>query len=176
MTGLINHKLFDTEFEKAIRFLVKYAPMVNENTKKAMVPHDIRVGVYLFEKGYPKDIVLAGILHDTIEFTEVDEQMLIDEFGENVARLVKANSKDRSITNSDERIDELAKRCAQYGKCALIVKAADTIDSFKHYTKINNKKGLDYCIKNVQTVFKYIDKDCDDPIFDELKEWLNKTV
>jgi len=169
----MNQTTFENQAKKAISFLIKHAPVTDKNTKKALVPHDIRVGRYLFENNYSKDIVLAGILHDTIEFTKVSEQMLKDEFGEEVAKLVSANSKDRSIIDSDARIDELVKRCAKNGKNALIIKVTDTMDSFKHYTKINNKSELDYCKKNAEAIFKYMPKDCEDAIFDELKKWLS---
>ncbi len=170
----MNQISFDVQFEKAVRFLIKYAPVSDESTKKSMVPHDIRVGVYLFNHGYSKDIVLAGILHDTIEFTEVTEKMLKDEFGDVVTKLVLANSKDRSIKNSDERIDELVKRCSENGKDSLIIKAVDTIDSYIHYTKTNNVGELDYCKKNALAVFKYMPVDCEDLVFDVLREWLEK--
>ena len=165
---------FDIEFEKAIRFLIKYAPVSDENTKKAMVSHDIRVGIYLFNHNYSKDIVLAGILHDTIEFTKVDKELLKENFGERVSRLVSANSKNRSIKDSDKRIEELVKRCAENSDEAFIIKIADTIDSFNHYTKTDNKGEIDYCAKNAQAIFKYKPANFNDNILDELDKWLGK--
>jgi len=159
----------DVEFEKAIRLLIKYAPIADEATKKPIVPHDIRVGVYLYENNYSREIVLAGILHDTLEFTEMSEQILRDEFGPEVAKLVLANTKDRSIKDSGKRIEELVKRCAIDGEEALIVKAADTIDSYKYYSRVNNKSELEYCRKNTEAIFKYKPKDFNDKIFIELK-------
>jgi (p)ppGpp synthase/HD superfamily hydrolase len=166
---------FDLEFEKAIRFLVKHTPMAVEGVKKAMVPHDIRVGVYLFNNNYSKDIVLAGILHDTIEFTDVNKELLVENFGEKVTKIIVANSKDRSIKDSDKRIEELVKRCCEDSYEALIVKIADTIDSFNHYTKTDNKNEIDYCIKNAQAVLKYKPESFNDDILEELESWLNKT-
>ena len=52
----------DLEFEKAIRLLTKHAPISDEKSRKPMLPHDIRVGVYLYENGYSRDIVLAGMI------------------------------------------------------------------------------------------------------------------
>lgn len=169
------NKPLNVELEKAVRLLVKYFPVSDENTRKPVLFHDIRVGVYLYENNYSDDIVLAGLLHDTLEFSDITEQMLRDEFGDNIADLVKANSKNRSITDPDQRIDELIKRCAASGKDALVIKAADIIDSFKYYESVNNQDELkNYCIKNADAIFKYKPADYNDVIFDELKNWQNK--
>ena len=47
------------EIEKAIRFLTKHMPISEENSRKPILFHDIRVGVYLYENGYKKDMILA---------------------------------------------------------------------------------------------------------------------
>ncbi|HRY82255.1 MAG TPA: HD domain-containing protein [Candidatus Moranbacteria bacterium] len=164
----------DIELEKAVRILAKYLLPSKENSRKPILMHDLRVGMHLYENNYSHDIILAGVLHDALEFSEITEQMISEEFGENVLRLVKANSKDRSIENSDERIEELIKRCAQTGEDALIVKVADTLDSFKYYTKTNNQSELEYCRKTTGAIFKYKSEDYKDPIFEKLEEWINK--
>lgn len=161
-------KSLDIEFEKAIRMLAEHMPVSEIGSRKPVLFHDIRVGVYLYEKNYFRDIVLAGVLHDALEFSDITEEMIAKEFGENVLKIVKACTKDRTIENSDERIEELVKRCAEVGKDALIVKAADTLDSFKYYTKENNAGELDYCRKNAEAIFKY-KKDFEDKVLEELK-------
>jgi len=164
-------KSLDIEFEKAVRMLVEYLPETEVGSRKPVLFHDVRVGVYLYENNYSRDIVLAGILHDTIECSKITEKMLRDEFGDEVAKIVLANSKDRLIENTDERIEEMARRCASVGKDAMIVKAADTIDSFKHYTSTDNQDELQYCQKNADTIFKYLPEDMKDPVFEELRKW-----
>lgn len=158
-------------FEKAVRLLTQHAPISDEKSRKALLPHDIRVGVYLYEHGYSKDIVLAGILHDTLEFTTVTEQMLKEQFGDNVLKLVKANTKDDSIKDKEEKTAELIKRCIENGQDALIIKTADIIDSFKYYTAVDNADQLEYCIRNASAIFKYKPNDFNDKIFDELEKW-----
>jgi (p)ppGpp synthase/HD superfamily hydrolase len=56
------------KFEKAVRLLVEHLPFSEDNSKKPRLFHAIRVGVYLYEQGYSENIVLAGILHDAIEW------------------------------------------------------------------------------------------------------------
>jgi (p)ppGpp synthase/HD superfamily hydrolase len=161
----------NVEFEKAIRILGEYMPLSDENTRKPVFFHDLRVGVYLYERGYSRDVVLAGVLHDAIEDSEITEELIMKEFGSNVAKLVSASTKDSSIEDSNQRIDELILRCSQNGEDALIVKAADILDSFKYYTSVNNKGEIGYCLKNTEAIFKYKLKDYQDKIFSELSNW-----
>jgi guanosine-3',5'-bis(diphosphate) 3'-pyrophosphohydrolase len=167
-------KSLDIEFEKAVRMLCENLPLSEIGSRKPILFHDIRVGVYLYENNYSRDIILGGLLHDAIEWSKITEKILRDEFGEEVAKIVLANTKDRSIENSDERIVDLVKRCVEVGKDALIVKAADTLDSFKHYTKTNNKDELEYCRKNADAILKYLTEGFDGLIFEELKKWQEK--
>jgi len=164
----------DISFEKSIIFLAKYAPKSDQDTRKPMIPHDIRVGVYLYEHGYSQDIIVAGVLHDMLEFTEVTEDTIKQNFGNHVAKIVRACTKNRSTENSKEREKDLVQRCINIGVDALVVKAADTLDSFKYYTKTQSEKGLDYCRQNSGFIFELKPKDWDDPIFDELKKF-NRT-
>ena len=90
-------KTLNIEFEKAVRLLTVHMPPSDEDSRKPILFHDIRVGVYLYENGYKNDVVLAGVLHDAIEWSKVNEQMLRDEFGDNIVRLVAANTKNDSI-------------------------------------------------------------------------------
>jgi guanosine-3',5'-bis(diphosphate) 3'-pyrophosphohydrolase len=161
-------KSLDIEFEEAVRLLVEFMPPSDENIRKPILAHDIRVSAYLFENNYSREIILAGLLHDALEWSGITEEMIEKEFGENVLKLVKANTKDRSIQNSDERIDESVKRCAENGEDALIVKTADILDSFKYYTKVNNQAGLEYCRKNAEAIKKYKAEDFVDLIFEKL--------
>jgi len=60
-------KSLNLKFEKAVRLLVEYMPHSDADSRKPILFHDIRVGVYLYENGYSENIVLAGVLHDAIE-------------------------------------------------------------------------------------------------------------
>ena len=167
-------KVLDIEIEKSVRLLAEHFPVSNKNLKKPILAHDIRVGLYLYKHNYSQDIILAGILHDALEFSDASEQKLKDEFGKNVVNVIKACTKNKTIEDDDERIDELALRCSREGKDALIVRAADILDSFKYYTKGNNPAELGYCRKNAEAIFKYLPGGFEDKIFDELGKWYKK--
>ena len=164
-------KSLNLKFEKAVRLLVEYMPHSDADSRKPILFHDIRVGVYLYENGYSENIVLAGVLHDAIEWSKVKEEMLGNEFGGEIAKLVLANTKDNSITDKEEKTIELIKRCIQNGQDALVVKAADILDSFKWYSNQDNKNELQHCMRNANAIFKFKPTDFNDKIFDELKSW-----
>lgn len=164
-------KSLNLKFETAVRLLVEHFPVSDETSRKPVLFHDIRVGVYLYENGYDEDIVLAGLLHDALEWSTAPKQILIDEFGENVVRLVLASTKDDSIEDKYEKTKELIVRCVSNGEEALIVKAADILDSFKWYSEQENVDQLKYCLRNANAIFSYKPDTFDDKIFTELQSW-----
>jgi len=164
-------KSLNIKFERAVRLLVEYFPPSDENSRKPILFHDIRVGVYLYEMGYSDDVVLAGALHNILEFSDVDEQTIEREFGQNVLKLIKASTKDDSITDAKEKTIELIKRCVENGQDALIVKTVDILDSFKYYSSQNNIEQLKYCMRNANAILKFKSDSFNDKIFKELKDW-----
>lgn len=166
-------KAFHIKFEKAIHFLVKHMPPSHKNTRKPVLFHDIRVGVSLYNRGYKKNIIIAGLLHDTLEWTKVTKKVLKKEFGSAVTKLVQANTKDDSITGKNEKTDELIKRCVKNGQNALIIKTADILDSFQWYTSQNNTAEIQYCMRNANAIFKFKPDSFKDIIFKELQKWKN---
>lgn len=161
----------DGEFEKAARMLVEHMPPSDETSRKPALFHALRVGVSLYEQNYSRDIVLAGVLHDALEWSCITEEMITKEFGDRITTLVHACTKDDSIKDPKQKIDELIGRCAHEGRDALIVKAADILDSFAYYTRTNNTKELLYCARNADAIFRLKPEEMGDPIFDELKKW-----
>jgi (p)ppGpp synthase/HD superfamily hydrolase len=168
-------KTIEALFEKGVRLLCQHMGDTSEMSKPTLF-HSIRVGTFLYEQEYPKEIVLAGLLHDIIEDTDISPQLLENEFGADVVELITTNSKDSSISDQDERIDELIKRCVENGEASLIVKSADVIDNFKYFSRINDEIGIDYCVRNAKTIFKHKPDDFTDRIFNELDKKLQKTM
>lgn len=159
------------EFERAVRFLADRIPVADESSRKPVLFHNIRVGTYLYEKGYPRDTVIAGVLHDAIEFAGVTKEELVNKFGEAITQLVLASTKDDSIEDKAEKTRELIRRCVQNGEDALIVKTADILDSFRWYSRLGNYNQIDYCRRNADAIFEYKPQEFSDDIFLELKSW-----
>ena len=164
-------KQLGPQFEKAVHLLAMHRPLSDESSRKPALFHDIRVGTYLYENGYSQTIVLAGLLHDAIEWYGISEETLRKEFGDHVADIVVACTKDDSIKDPKEKIEKIIRQCVVQGKDALIVKAADILDSYKWYTRTKNKGEITYCVRNTDAILKLKPKAFQDAIFDELKHW-----
>lgn len=161
---------FDNDFENAIRFLSSNMPKA-EDLEKPTLFHSLRVGVYLYQQGYGKDVCIAGLLHDLIEDSETTKEIISKEFGESIANLVDANTKKENIEN---KYEDLITRCIDAGEDALILKAADIIDNYYYYTKVSNDEGLSYVHMIGKLLLKQIPTDFSDKIFKELKLLLDK--
>ena len=62
-------------------------------TGEPYVSHCVAVAMILVEMGVPAPVVIAGILHDTIELTDLTLPEIEGEFGEEVAKLVAGVTK-----------------------------------------------------------------------------------
>lgn len=159
----------DIACEKAIKFLAKNVALAESDSRKPRLMHAMRVGMYLYDRGYTKEVIVGGFLHDTVEWEGVSTETIRDAFGEQVLSIVLANTKDR---NSNNVFDDMITRCVMYGKDALIVKTADIIDSFMWYVAQNNTKELkNHCIKTAEVIFDRKPQEWRDDIYDELYKW-----
>lgn len=153
------------QYETAIRLLCTYMP---EESTKPVLLHSIRVGLYLSEKQYSEDIVMAGFLHDILEDTNITTEEVQNIFGKKVLDLITANTKVKSIVDKIERRKELIKRCVESGQDSAIIKAADILDNYTYYTDLNDENGIEYCRYNTNLFKKYMPKTFSDPIFEAL--------
>ena len=158
----------DIRCELAIAHLCNSIP-IDEERKKPLLMHCIRVGMYLYQRDYSQDIVLAGFLHDTLEWTTSSKEMLSEKFSERVCDIVKANTKDRSIENPIERRREYIDRCIQLGEDALIVKVADLLDSYQFYQSVGNAQEIERCTDMATAILEKLPSSFNDSIFQALR-------
>jgi len=110
--------------EKAIQFLTTEYAKSGQNPKPVIL-HSLRVGFYLLELGYEKDIIIAGILHDLVEDSDVTESDISKRFNSDVTDWVMAVSFKSDIADPIEQYKEMYQRVCNSGRQAIIVKAAD---------------------------------------------------
>jgi (p)ppGpp synthase/HD superfamily hydrolase len=123
----------DHEIQAAFEFLVlSFQQRRVRNRNKPVILHSIRVGMYLYNRHYPKDIVIAGILHDLLEDTDVSYKDLAEKYGEKVARLVQAGSFDAGIKDKKAQYEKIFSNCLKEGKDAILIKTADLIDNLPY--------------------------------------------
>ncbi len=89
------------------------------------VEHPIAVSRLLREDGQPQQLVLAGLLHDVLEDTDVAPDEIRARFGPEVARLVEALTQDDSIEKHRQRKEALRQQVLDAGPQAATVALAD---------------------------------------------------
>jgi (p)ppGpp synthase/HD superfamily hydrolase len=67
------------------------------------INHLTEVAYLLAGAGCPATVIAAGYLHDTIEDVDVTYEMLLDEFGEEIAALVLTVTDDKHLSNEERK-------------------------------------------------------------------------
>lgn len=157
----------EAEFESAIRLLTDAMPRAEELSKPTLL-HDIRVGIYLYTRGYGRNLCIAGVLHDAIEDTPMTIEQIQEQFGEHVAQLVLANTKDETLKDRMEKYEDLMTRCAESEEGA-IIKAADILDNYLYFSKIADKEKADWMVTTGKMLLAKLPKEYQDAVFKELQ-------
>jgi len=92
------------------------------------INHPIALANVLANEGGIDDerVLIAAILHDTIEDTETTEQELVREFGQEIASIVMEVTDDKSLPKA-ERKQQQIEHAATISRRAKLVKLADKI-------------------------------------------------
>lgn len=168
--------------------IVAHEGQTRKGTDIPYVIHPLRVGLKLSELGCSDDVVVAGILHDTVEDTPVTDEDLKRDFGEKVAALVAgASEPDKSDTWENRKHHTI-----EYLKTAprevLLISAADKLDNAKetlvhlkevgdkHWAAFNRPKEQQrWYYKSLAEVFvSRIEDDTTDRLFKEYKQEVDK--
>ena len=111
---------------------------------KPVVSHSIMVGTTLYHCGYSEEIVIAGILHDLIEDTDITYSDIKKEFGKKIADIVKAVTFDETIQDKELQTRELFDRVKKMGKAAMIVKCADLFCNLPFFVYVKKEDTIHY--------------------------------
>jgi len=136
------HKKKSSRIFKAIEVATKaHAGQFRKGTSLPYILHPLGVGRILIEYDFPEEVVIAGILHDTIEDTSVTLKDILKFFGRNVKRIVEGVSEpNRSDTwkiRKQHTIDYLKTASID----VLLVTCADKLDNIKAIKEDYNKIG-----------------------------------
>ncbi|MBW1706508.1 MAG: HD domain-containing protein [Deltaproteobacteria bacterium] len=94
-------KLIDLAIEIAAK---AHGNQVRKGTDIPYVTHPFAVGVILLKAGCVDEVVVAGILHDTVEDTSITLDYIRETFGEKVASIVEGCSEpDKSLSWEDRK-------------------------------------------------------------------------
>ncbi len=114
-----------TAIQYAIR---KHNGQFRKNKEGAPIPyieHPIEVARLLAADGVEDETVLiAAVLHDTLEDTTATVEEIEDLFGVEVAKIVQELTDDKSLSKNDRK-EEQIRRAPSFSKAAKLVKLAD---------------------------------------------------
>ena len=113
---------------RALEFAAeRHRGQLREADEAAFILHPLEVAQLLRNRGYPDEIVAAGVLHDSLEDTDATPSELEELFGAGVARLVSAVSEPVGEGSWAERKARLRLSIAEAGPEAAAVYAADKV-------------------------------------------------
>src|ERR1700687_6179818 len=103
--------IFTPTIKKAIIFSIKTHEVYQKQKRKgkdiAYITHPLTVGLILARANPREDVIVAGLLHDTIEDSidkkKVTRAMLAERFGRNVADLVDRVTEQRKDLEWEKR-------------------------------------------------------------------------
>ena len=104
--------------------------------------HPLEVSSLLERSHYPDHVLAAAVLHDVLEDTDARRAELEGRFGRDVAELVAIVTDDPSISDEEQRKDEVRERVRQTGGYALVVYAADKVSKVRELRMLI-AQGLD---------------------------------
>jgi len=76
----------------------KHAKGMRKGTDIPYISHPMEVALILTENGCPENVIVAGILHDTLEDTETNPVEILNLFGNEILKIVTAESEDKTKT------------------------------------------------------------------------------
>jgi len=142
--------IFTPTIRKAIVFSIKTHEVYQKQKRKgkdiAYITHPLTVGLILARADTAEDVIVAGILHDTIE-DSIDKKkvtfgMLAERFGKNVADLVDSVTEQRKDLEWEPRKREALEHIQTFSRDSLLVKSADIISNVSEILEDYRKAGL----------------------------------
>jgi GTP pyrophosphokinase len=126
--------------KRALQFAIRAHENQQRLSGEPFITHPVSVSKMLFDMGFDADVIMAGLLHDTVEDTGITLSDLREEFGNEVADLVDGVTKISMI-----RSENIKQRQAENIRKMLLSMVNDIrIILIKLADKIHNMRTLEY--------------------------------
>lgn len=141
--------IYTTKIQQAIKFAAKTHNQYQQQKRKGKeipyITHPLTVGIILSLAKASEDVVVAGILHDTIEDSidekKVTSEMIKERFGKEVMKLVMSvTEKDKSLSWEKRKAEALG-HIKHFSHEAVLVKSADVISNISELIDDYKKYG-----------------------------------
>ncbi len=129
--------IYTLKIQRAIKFAIKTHEIYQKQKRKgkdvAYITHPLTAGLILALANAPEDVVVAGILHDTMEdcpeCKQVTEEMLTERFGDHVAKLVLSVTETDKGASWEERKSVALEHIAHFSHDSLLLKSGDMLSN-----------------------------------------------
>ncbi len=129
--------IYTNKIKKAIKFAIETHEINQKQKRKgkdiAYITHPFTVGLILAKAGADENVVVAGILHDTIEDSikekKVNKEQIQELFGEEVAEIVGNVTEENKEMSWEDRKKEAREHLKTMPLNSLLVKTADVISN-----------------------------------------------
>jgi len=105
------------QIEEAIEIAAEaHQGQYRKGTRTPYITHPYAVGLILMEAGCSEALIVAGILHDTVEDTDLTLEFIQDHFGAHVAGIVDGCSENKALrwrARKTERIEALRRASSE---------------------------------------------------------------
>lgn len=127
--------IYTTRIQQALHFATHTHEIVQKQKRKGKdipyITHPLGVGLILARAGASEDVIIAGILHDTIEDSVVENKVTRDvlahAFGESVATLVSSVTEFQKELPWEIRKKEALEHVKTFSHDSLLLKSADIL-------------------------------------------------
>lgn len=122
---------------------------MRKNGQDPYVVHPLRVARTVARAAIPDGmarapLILAALLHDTLEDTAVTAAQLAQQFGAEVASMVQELTQDGSLPKAERRA-RMLEHCGAMSAGAKIVKLADRLDNMRDMEGMSREFIARYC-------------------------------
>jgi len=138
--------IYTPRLENAIRIASQYhhGQFRKEHDELPYVSHPFSVASLVSNYTDDEDIVIAALLHDTVEDTHMEHDELIKLFGERVSELVDGVSEPKGDMPWKERKDVYLEKLQTGSLDALLIAAADKIHNMQSKHRIYSDQGKEF--------------------------------
>ena len=103
----------------------------NPEARVPYIVHPVKVAIMLMEAGFDKEVVAAGLLHDTVEDSDATIEGLREEFGDRIAGFVDAVTEPGKDMSWKVRQEAYLRKVEAAGGAVLAISACDKIDNMR---------------------------------------------
>ena len=125
------HSRIDLSIHNAIVFAArKHDKQYRKSTDIPYISHLMEVMQILIENNCEDEVVIAGILHDTLEDTNTSPDEIRSSFGKKVLSIVQSESEDKSKEWIDRKLESIAHIRSASVECKLVC-CADKLSNIR---------------------------------------------